>query len=65
MIYFLKFPMFDNAFVHIANYTVANQLANEFDVETLHLRLDESVQHYCPVVADLNASTGSAQRHAY
>jgi hypothetical protein len=49
----IAYKMFDNAFVHIANYTVANQLANEFDVELLHLRLDAFAQHYCPVVADL------------
>jgi hypothetical protein len=50
----IAYKMVDNAFVHIADYTVANQLANEFDVETLHRRLDEFAQRYCPVVADLN-----------
>jgi hypothetical protein len=49
----IAYKMLDNAFIHIADYTVANQLANGFDVETLHLRLDEFAQHYCPVVADL------------
>jgi len=48
------YKMLDNAFVHIADYAVANQLANEFDVELLHLRLDEFAQQYCPVVTDLN-----------
>lgn len=57
--------MLDNAFVHIDNYAVANQLANEFDVEILHQRLDEFAQQYCPVVTQLNASTGSAQRLTY
>jgi len=61
----IAYKMLDNAFVHIADYTVANQLANEFDVEILHLRLDEFAQQYCPVVTDLNASTGSAQRLTY
>jgi hypothetical protein len=49
----IAYKMLDNAFVHIADYTVANQLANEFDIEILHLRLDEFAQHYCPAVADL------------
>jgi len=49
----IAYKMLDNAFVHIADYTVANQLANEFDVEILHLRLDEFARKYCPVVTDL------------
>lgn len=49
----IAYKMLDNAFVHIADYAVANQLANEFDVEILHLRLDEFAQQYCPVVTDL------------
>jgi hypothetical protein len=67
----IAYKMLDNAFVHIADYAFANQLANELDVEILHLRLDEFAQRYCPVVADLNASTGSpfgdfaAQRLTY
>ena len=52
----IAYKMLDNAFVHIADYTVANQLANEFDVEILHLRLDEFAQQYCPVVTDLKLS---------
>lgn len=50
----IAYKMLDNAFVHIADYTVANQLANEFDVEILHLRLDDFAQQYCPVVTDLS-----------
>jgi hypothetical protein len=49
----IAYQMLDNAFVHIADYPVANQLANEFDVEILHHRLDTFAQQYCPVVADL------------
>jgi len=44
----------DNAFVQIANYAVANKIANELDVEFLHRRLDEFARRYCPIVADLN-----------
>jgi hypothetical protein len=50
----IAYKMLDNAFVHIADYTVANQLANEFDVEILHSRLDAFAQKYCPVATDLN-----------
>jgi len=46
--------MLDNAFVHIDDYARANQLANEYDVESLHQRLDEFAQQYCPVVTELN-----------
>lgn len=49
----IAYKMLDNAFVHIADYAVANQLANEFDVEALHVRLDEFARKYCPVVTDL------------
>jgi len=49
----IAYKMLDNAFVHIADYAAANQLANELDMEILHLRLDEFAQQYCPVVTDL------------
>jgi hypothetical protein len=52
----IAYEMVDNAFVHIADYALANQLANEFDVKTLHLRLDEFARQYCPVVTDLKLS---------
>jgi hypothetical protein len=50
----IAYKMLDNAFVHIADYAVANQLANEFDMELLHLRLDEFARQYCPVVTELS-----------
>lgn len=49
----IAYKLLDNAFVQIADYTVANQLANEFDVEILHHRLDAFAQKYCPVITDL------------
>ena len=49
----IAYEMADNAFVHIADYAVANRLADEFDAETLHLRLDEFAQRYCPMVSTL------------
>ena len=50
----IQFEMADNAFAHIADYTVANQLANELDVDSLHQRLNALAHLYCPVVAELN-----------
>jgi hypothetical protein len=49
----IAYKMLDNAFVYIADYTLANQLANEFDVELLQQRLDEFARQYCPVIKDL------------
>jgi hypothetical protein len=50
----IAYQMVDNAFVQIADYAIANQLANEFDVELLRQRLDEFARQYCPVVTDLS-----------
>jgi hypothetical protein len=47
-------PMRDNAFIQIADYAAANQLANEFDVEILHQQLDKFAQQYCPIITALN-----------
>lgn len=44
----------DNAFVDIADFEVANQLAAHFDPNDLHAKLDELAQRYCPVVKSLN-----------
>lgn len=49
----IAFETVDNAFVHIADYPLANQLANELDVESLRQRLDTFAQLYCPVVKEL------------
>jgi hypothetical protein len=46
--------MMDNAFAHIDDYALANQLANELDIESLHLRLNALARLYCPVVTELN-----------
>jgi hypothetical protein len=58
----IAYELIDNAFVQIADYAIANQLATQFDVELLHRRLDEFAQQYCPVVADLNSLKNSSQR---
>jgi len=49
----IQFETVDNAFAHIADYAVANQLANELDIESLHQRLDTFAQLYCPAVKEL------------
>jgi hypothetical protein len=52
----IQFEMMDNAFAHIADYKVANQLANELDADSLHQRLNALAHLYCPVVTELNLS---------
>jgi len=49
----IQFETIDNAFAHIADYAIANQLSNELDVESLRQRLDAFAQRYCPVVTEL------------
>lgn len=43
----------DNAFLHIADYTQANRLAEQFDAAQLHKKLDRWAREYCPVVKQL------------
>ncbi len=50
----IAFELRDNAFVHIADYITANQLAAELDVAHLHVRLDAFAQRYCPFLSRLN-----------
>jgi len=49
----IAYEMMDNAFIQIADYDVADQLANELNVKSLQRRLDQLARQYCPVVADL------------
>lgn len=46
--------LLDNAFVHLADFAQANQLAAAWQVEQLHAKLDHYAQTYCPVVTHLN-----------
>jgi hypothetical protein len=48
--------MTDNAFVRIADFNQANQRAAQLDVAQLHSKLDEAVNRYMPVVAQLSLS---------
>ncbi len=52
----LAFELRDNAFVHIADYITANQLAAELDVAHLHVRLEAFAQRHCPFLPRLNLS---------
>jgi len=61
----VAFELLDNAFAHIADYALANELAAQLDIEQLHGWLDACVQLYCPVIASLNASTDSARALSY
>lgn len=48
--------MVDNAFVAIADYATANDLAAHFDITHLHTRLDGFARQFCPVAQALNLS---------
>jgi hypothetical protein len=52
----IPFEMLENAFTHIADYDLANQLAAQFDIERLRVKLDSFAQCYCPVVQTLSLS---------
>lgn len=52
----VAFELMDNAFVHIADYGVANQLVADWDLVRLHKSLDTCVQRFCPVIHHLNLS---------
>ena len=52
----VAFDLLDNAFAHIADYGVANQLVAHFDLVYLHRTLDTFAQRFCPVSHSLNLS---------
>lgn len=52
----IDFKMVDNAFVDIADFGRATQLADGLDAAALHRELDRLVRRYCPVLREL--STG-------
>lgn len=51
--YEIAFEQRDNAFVQIADFDRANQLAAQFKMESLQAKLDQLAQAYCPVVGQL------------
>ena len=46
----IGFEQADNAFLYIADFERANQLAAELDIETWHAKLDAYAAAYCPVL---------------
>lgn len=52
----IDFDVLDNAFAHIADYAVANQLVEQFNPAQLHQSLDMFAQQFCPVIQSLNLS---------
>ena len=52
----VAFEQRDNAFVQLADFDRANQLAAQFNPESLQAKLDQLAQHYCPVVGKLGLS---------
>ncbi len=50
----IAFTLQDNAFTQINDFASANQLADAWNVEQLHARLDGWAHTYCPVVQTLN-----------
>src|SRR3972149_1786211 len=57
----IAYEMLDNAFVHIADYALANQLANAFRYAPQLVSRKASAPKVSPMSAGKNASTGSAQ----
>lgn len=49
----IEYELRDNAFTNIADFAVANDLAEHLDIQRLHAKLDEFAQRYCPVVQTL------------
>lgn len=49
-----EFKLVDNAFLYISDFDIANQLAVNFDIQRLHIKLDLYARRYCPVVESLN-----------
>lgn len=45
----LAYRLVDNAFVEIANWTRAQQIADGWEIKRLHGKLDQFAQTYCPV----------------
>lgn len=52
----MEFERADNAFLRIADFERANQLAATWDIGALHDKLDELARLYCPVVETLGLS---------
>ncbi|HUV69521.1 MAG TPA: hypothetical protein VMW15_07655 [Terracidiphilus sp.] len=45
----IDFTLLDNAFVHVADWTRAQKIADELEVKQLHRRLDAFAGRFCPI----------------
>ncbi len=54
----LAYELADNAFLNIADFEPANQLAAELEIEKLHHKLNQLAAQYCPVVTQLELEYG-------
>ena len=45
----IEFKLVDNAFVQLADWTRAQQIANGLEIKRLHQRLDEFARRFCPI----------------
>lgn len=46
----IPYSLLDNAFVHVGSFTEAQRLNDQYNVESLHQKLDLFAQLYCPVI---------------
>lgn len=49
----IAYKQVDNAFAHIADFARANELAAAWDIPSLHQKLNQLAEVYCPVVKTL------------
>jgi hypothetical protein len=56
----IDFQLIDNAFVEIADWRRAQQVANGLEVKRLHHRLDEMARRFCPIHQDFGVATSGA-----
>lgn len=52
----IRYRLAENAFSWIANFTVAQKIADGLRVKALHRKLDTFVRRYCPAIADLGVT---------
>jgi hypothetical protein len=52
----IDYKMLENAFVDIEDFDKAQELVNNFRVETLHRKLDSFAKQYCPFIKQFNLS---------
>ena len=50
----LTFQMLDNAFVKIADWGKAQQIADAWDPERLHRKLEQFARRYCPILSQID-----------